>query len=334
MQTLFPSYYTFYPRTLILPHQFNEFQKEHARLSGKFDHLTWILKPESGCCGAGIRLVQDPFDLIHESSPAVIQQYLNPYLLDGFKFDFRFFLLIADLQPLTFYIHQEGIARFYTKKYHAPSRHNMSEKFSHLTNTAVNIENDSTQNENFTRRASEVMDELPIPDLWQKIKNCAALTILALYPQIMLNASQNVWRRQGGVDQLRRYFQILGIDIMITEHGDPRVLELNDRPSMKVTFPFEYTLKKSLIVDGMKLVSIDGSEVREEPGSQWERIFPVDDVHPLYRIIRAIQQRSMNVFGPKTTQSIPAAQAKVIVYPKPVPDKTRAMFRSYRYTFQ
>jgi hypothetical protein len=334
MQTLFPSYYTFYPRTLILPHQFNEFQKEHTRLSGKVDRLTWILKPESGCCGAGIRLVQEPFDLIHESSPAVIQQYLNPYLLDGFKFDFRFYILIADLLPLTVYIYQEGIARFCTKKYHAPNRHNLNERFSHLTNTAVNVENESSQNENFTRKASEVIAEMPVPDLWERIKTCTVMTILALYPQIMMSVCHAGERRHSGIDPLHRYFQILGIDIMINERGDPMVLELNDRPSMKVTVPFEYTLKKSLIVDAMKLVSINGSEIRTDSEVKWERLFPVDDTHPLYRIMRAIQQRSLNVFGPKTNQSAAATQAKAIVYPKPVPDRNRVMFRSYRFTFQ
>jgi hypothetical protein len=68
----------------------NELEKEHTRLSGKFDCQTWILNPESGCCGAGIRLIQDPFGLTHESSPAVIEQYLSPSLIDGFKFDFGF----------------------------------------------------------------------------------------------------------------------------------------------------------------------------------------------------------------------------------------------------
>jgi hypothetical protein len=133
---------------------------------------------------------------------------------------------------------------------------------------------------------------------------------------------------------LHRYFQILGIGILVNEHGDPTILELNDRPSMKVTFPFEYGLKKSLIVDAMKIVSIGGNEVREDPGNRWERLFPCDEGHSLYRVMRAIHQRSVNVFGPKTNQSTPAAQAKAIVSPKPVPDKNRVMFRSYRYTFQ
>jgi hypothetical protein len=73
MQTLFPTYCHFFPRALMLPHQFNQFQKEHVRLNGKVDRLTWILKPENGCCGAGIGLIQQPFDIVAESSPTVVQ---------------------------------------------------------------------------------------------------------------------------------------------------------------------------------------------------------------------------------------------------------------------
>jgi hypothetical protein len=197
MQTLFPVYYHFFPRTLMLPHQFNQFQKEHVRLSGKVDRLTWILKPENGCCGLGIRLIQEPFDIVADSSPAVVQQYIPPYLIDGFKFDFRFYLLITDLQPLTLFIYREGIARFCTKKYRSPTRHNLSERFCHITNTAINVENLVPENENFTRPASEVLGGIDSEDLWQSIKTVSVLTILAVYPQIIQNVATPSQRGRG-----------------------------------------------------------------------------------------------------------------------------------------
>jgi hypothetical protein len=120
----------------------------------------------------------------------------------------------------------------------------------------------------------------------------------------------------------------------LNDRGDPIVLELNDRPSMKVTFPFEHVLKKSLITDAVPFVNLEGSEMRENPGNGWERLFPRDDRDSQYRVMRAIHQRALNVFGPRTAASTSATQVKAIVYPRPVPDKNRVMFRSYRYTFQ
>jgi hypothetical protein len=328
MQTLFPTYYHFFPRTLMLPHQFNQFQREHVRLSGKVDRLTWIIKPENRCCGVGIRLIQQPFDIVAESSPAVVQQYVAPYLIDGFKFDFRFYLLITDLQPLTLFIYREGIARFCTRKYHPPTRHNLSERFCHITNTAVNVENLVPQNENFTRPAREVIGAIYSEDLWQTIKIVSILTILALYPQIVQSVSDCPARKSGNTfDQLHRYFHILGIDILINEHGEPIVLELNDRPSMKVTFPFEHDLKKGLIVDTLKIIC--GAKC--DSTDRWDKLLPIDEHHCLYRVLRTIQQRSLNVFGPRTPLQTPA---KPIVYPKPAPARTKMIFRAYKRHLQ
>jgi hypothetical protein len=331
MQTLFPNYYHFFPRTLMLPHQFNEFQKEHARLSGKVDCLTWILKPEAGCCGAGIRLIQRPLDLIGNSSAAVIQQYVEPYLIDGFKFDFRFYILIADLQPLTFYIYREGIARFCTQRYRRPMRDNLGNRFAHITNTAINIENSAAENDNFTRPASDVIQQIETDNLWERIRTLSILTILAIYPQLVANVSQYPSRKLNAIEPLHRYFHILGIDVIVNAQGEPVLLELNDRPSMKVTFSFEYGLKKALLVDALRLVIDPGPEDR---GNRWEKLLPFNDTHGLYRVVRAIQERSLNVFGPKGPIPTSATSAKLIIYPRPAPDKARLLFRAYRYHFQ
>lgn len=321
MQILYPAYYHFFPRTLMLPHQFAEFQKEHIRLRGKIENLTWIFKPQNGCCGTGIRLVQSPFDVANESTPGVIQQYIEPYLLNGFKFDFRFYILITDLEPLTVFVYREGVARFCTEPYQRPMRSNLKERFCHITNTAVNVGNVATQNADFTRPASEVLKEIGDDALWCRIKNVCMLTICAIYPQLLGNVGQVQQRRGGGIEPVHRYFHILGIDILITENGDPCVLELNDRPSMKVTFRFERELKAGLVGDAMKIVCSDGGTEAED-NNGWERVLPLSDGNAFSRVVRSMKQRSLNMFG--QIRSAPNLHAaKSIVYPKPAPDKTR-----------
>jgi hypothetical protein len=336
MQTLYPGLYKFFPKTLMLPHQFSEFHKEHVRLSGKFEGLTWILKPHSGCCGSGIRLVMNPFDIVNESSPAVIQQYVTPYLINGYKFDFRFYILIADLLPLTVFVYSEGIARFCTQFYSKPTKSNLRRRFAHLTNTAVNVENIAGRGLDFTRKATDVIAEINSGDLWQKIKNVCALTIQALYPQMVSNCN-NVSSRKSAkvgapIDPLHRHFHILGIDIIIDQMGEPMVLELNDRPSMKVTFPFEHGLKKGLIRDALEIVMSDCFNRSE--GNKWERVLPMDESDPLQKAMRAIQQRTFNVFGPKLQSNILTGSSRSIVYPKPTPDKMKILFKHSRYPTQ
>ncbi|OHT11244.1 Tubulin-tyrosine ligase family protein [Tritrichomonas foetus] len=348
MQPLFPNYYTFFPKTFLLPHQYSEFLKEHQKLNGRHrDAPTWIVKPRAGCCGAGIRLVQIPYDLAHDTTPSIVQRYVSPFLIDSHKFDFRLYLLISSLHPFTLYIYNEGIARFCTQKYHPPTRQNLSDKFMHITNTAINAENKISKDFEYTRSASSVFEAISESDpygaqLWEKIKKISTLTLLALYPQIVTSVASHCGKKkqektiEPSNDPMNRFFHILGIDIMINDQCDPMVLELNDNPSMKVGVPFEDVLKRKLLSDTLKVVTLDGSTPPNIDSTGWQKLLPVDDGTHFTTVIRTIQQRALNVFGPKTpVNSLISQQAvKSIVYPKLTQDKSKLKKPVYRYHFQ
>lgn len=378
MQTLFPNIYTFYPKTFLLPHQYTDFLKEHIKFQGKFgrENITWIVKPKNGCCGAGIKLIQNPYDLSNDSTASVVQSYIHPFLIENHKFDFRLYLLISDLDPLHVYIYHEGIARFCSDEYHAPTKSNLNDKFMHLTNTAINVGNHSKNDFEITRAASSILNQIADMDkdgalLWDKIKSLSMLTVLALYPQIIssvmnaysnknknamssssspnlsasLKHSQLIKRRQSSYsitqkpffdpssDPLHRSFHILGIDIMVDDKCDPVFLELNDNPSMKVGVPFENVLKKNIISDAIKVVSsLDPvtSSLTAATSTGWQKLLPIDESSPIFSVVRTIQQRALNVFGPRINCLI-SQQAKAIVYPKIVQDKSKLRKPVHRY---
>lgn len=50
---------------------------------------------------------------------------LQPFLIDGFKFDLRVYILVTSCDPLKIFIYEEGLARFATRKYIEPSSNNL-----------------------------------------------------------------------------------------------------------------------------------------------------------------------------------------------------------------
>uniref|UniRef100_A0A8C5ZZH5 Tubulin tyrosine ligase like 13 n=1 Tax=Marmota marmota marmota TaxID=9994 RepID=A0A8C5ZZH5_MARMA len=70
----------------------------------------------------------------------------QPFLIDGFKFDMRIYVLITSCDPLRIFMYEEGLARFATMPYVEPSHNNLEDVCMHLTNYAIN-----KHNENFVR---------------------------------------------------------------------------------------------------------------------------------------------------------------------------------------
>lgn len=76
----------------------------------------------------------------------IVQRYLTkPYLIDGYKFDLRLYVLVNGIAPMRIYIFEDGLARLATVPYKTPAPNNMNNLFMHLTNYAINKENEAYQ---------------------------------------------------------------------------------------------------------------------------------------------------------------------------------------------
>lgn len=484
MRQAFPSYFEFYPHTYLLPLDFPEFQREHSFICGRTATApTWVIKPKSGCCGKGIQFLQTIQEVEAVNYQSVAQLLVKPFLLEEKKFDFRFFILISNLDPYTVLIYDEGIARFCTQNYVVPNRANLDKPFSLLTNTAINKVSDADPSA-FTKPASEVLNmviqERPASaNIWEEICDVARMTMIGIFPSIAAVLPMNgghamkanlsevanpiitipkingqpSWMKQkfpflgaprriktkrkkskknaklsemevtvkekkekkkeklkqiakickpkarspspkhkklthdvkkgniivktqadaeqveiepvlSGSESTRirleveelpppeapelvkdeipvdeeeteeqqidneldepienksfetpipsdhalneskksekpekdklnaaqHYFHILGIDIIIDSKGHPKLLELNDRPSLQVTAPFELELKEGLIKEAFTHISLDGSTIGDHEGSKWHQILPVPQDHPMYGPINSMKR--------------------------------------------
>jgi tubulin polyglutamylase TTLL6/13 len=133
-----PSAFTFMPQTWILPNEGTELKKQT-----KIRQRWVIVKPDGSCQGKGIFLTNNAEKACAYTPAAVAQEYVGPFLIDGFKFDIRIYVLVTSCDPLRVYLYQEGIARFCTKPYCEPNEENSKEISMHLTNFAINKKSDN-----------------------------------------------------------------------------------------------------------------------------------------------------------------------------------------------
>ena len=147
LQSIFPEDYNFFPPTYNLPADFKEFLTQVNQKRNR----TFIVKPEASCQGKGIFLTRDPESLTTEKTilttqggvveHMVVQRYMHkPYLIDGYKFDLRIYVLVNGISPLRVYVYKDGLARFATVKYQSPAPSNLNNLCMHLTNYAINKE--------------------------------------------------------------------------------------------------------------------------------------------------------------------------------------------------
>ena len=66
------------------------------------------------------------------------QEYLEPYLLGGFKFDMRLYVILTSVNPMRAYLCRVGMVRKAMMAYQHPSPSNIKQLHMHLTNTSLN----------------------------------------------------------------------------------------------------------------------------------------------------------------------------------------------------
>nr|XP_058929025.1 tubulin polyglutamylase TTLL11 isoform X2 [Kogia breviceps] len=247
MQNLFPEEYNFYPRSWILPDEFQLFvaQVRMVKDGNPSWKPTFIVKPDSGCQGDGIYLIKDPSDIrlagTLQSRPAVVQEYIcKPLLIDKLKFDIRLYVLLKSLEPLEIYIAKDGLSRFCTEPYQEPHPRNLHHIFMHLTNYSLNIHSGNfvhsdSASTGSKRTFSSILCRLSskgvdIKKVWSDIISLVIKTVIALTPELRVFYQSDIPAGRPGPT----CFQILGFDILLMKNLKPILLEVNANPSMRI----------------------------------------------------------------------------------------------------
>ncbi|XP_038637391.1 tubulin polyglutamylase TTLL11 isoform X1 [Scyliorhinus canicula] len=281
MQELFPEEYKFYPRSWILPEEYQNFA-DQVRVSKENDSSwkpTFIVKPDGGSQGDGIYLIKDSSDVRMlanlRSKPVVVQEYISkPLLIDKLKFDIRLYVLLKSLDPLEIYIAKDGLSRFCTEPYQEPNSKNFHRVFMHLTNYSLNVHSGNfihsdSVNTGSKRTFSSIVAKLSmrgcdVKKMWSDIITLVIRAIIALVPELKVYHQTYIPPGKPGPT----CFQILGFDILLMKNMKPVLLEVNANPSMRIEHEqeispglFEYVaspvdeeIKVAIIRDTLRLV--------------------------------------------------------------------------------
>lgn len=240
----FPSQFKFLPKSFLVPLQQEQFNAEVLKKEKKF-----IVKPDRGSLGEGITIVE-----IGDTPPtierlSVAQEYIPSLLIDGFKFDFRIYALIASVNPLRVYVYRNGVARFCSKKATENS------VFSELTNKSLNKKNPDVIMTQIVKMIADIMKDLEsqghnVQKLWTKIDRAIVSAVITASKFL-----QQGMERQCPRIGYQRCFQILGIDVLIDNDLNPYILECNYRPSLETNTPYERKMKMAMLSDAMQIVA-------------------------------------------------------------------------------
>lgn len=260
---LYPKEYHVFPKTWVLPADYSDFQSYCRQKKNK----SFICKPESGSQGKGIFVTKNPKD-IKPGEHMICQQYVSkPFLIDGFKFDLRIYILISSCDPLRIFVYKDGLARFATIQYNEPSNHNMDDMCMHLTNYAINKHSkdfDRDEESGSKRRISTVdtwfeENGYDVSKIWSDIEDVMIKTLISAHPILKHNYRTCFPNHNKG----SACFEILGFDVLLDRKLKPWVLEVNHSPSFHTDSPLDKEVKEGLMYDTLNLVNFHACDKRK-----------------------------------------------------------------------
>jgi len=182
------------------------------------------------------------------------------------------YVLVTSANPLRLFIFKDGLARFCTVPYAAPTRENILDDCMHLTNYSVNrrssdfkASSSASSDDGSKRSISSVFRMLrkergvDIDKVWSDIEDVITKTMLMCQPVLATVYSSCFHSYNGGFS----CFELLGFDVMLDDAYKPWLIEVNHSPSFNVDSPLDYTLKREMLADVFRLVSTKASEKRK-----------------------------------------------------------------------
>lgn len=192
-------------------------QKYKKYMTNNLGDKLWIVKPSKGTGGEGIKFVKIDELKTYDGTDFIIQKYIeHPLLLNGYKFDFRVYVIFTPNKQL--YVHSYYEVKFTHSKYDV---NDISSMDGHLTNLTY-------QREAGYDIADKRLNKYDFEPLFKKeygydinftsrIVDAIRKTFDAV--REMIDKMEN-----------NNFFELFGADIILDKDMNPYILEFNHHP--------------------------------------------------------------------------------------------------------
>lgn len=255
------------PATFLMPEDYDALQEAARRNPAAL----WIQKPKALARGEGISLLAEAAQAERSSDKFLVQRYLDrPFLIDGYKFTLRFYVLLSNIDPLVVWLYPDGFTKLTNRRYslEGDDRH---DPFRHLTNPDV-LEHDPDGNPHHNGTHQLLRDHVKLAGgdadrLFQDLRRLIARAVLAGATPIREQLKRQGLSGQGA-------FELLGFDLAVDQDLVPWLVEINTAPSLKVevddqvaSAADETRIKKGVSRNLLSLIGAWPAFDTQEPGT-------------------------------------------------------------------
>ncbi|XP_067244639.1 tubulin polyglutamylase TTLL7 [Chanodichthys erythropterus] len=271
-----PQEYSFIPKTWIFPAECTQFQNYVKELKRKRKQKTFIVKPANGAMGHGISLIRN-YEKLPVQDHFIVQEYLDkPFLMEGYKFDLRFYILVTSCDPLRVFLYNDGLVRMGTEKYHTPNESNLNQLYMHLTNYSVNKHNENFERDETVDKGSKRSigwfteflrtNDYDVAKFWGDVSELVVKTLIVAEPHVL--HAYRMCRPGQPPGSASVCFEVLGFDVILDRKLKPWLLEINRAPSFGTDQKIDYDVKKGVLLNALKLLNIRASDKRRNLAQQ------------------------------------------------------------------
>ncbi|GFX34215.1 tubulin polyglutamylase TTLL4 [Trichonephila clavipes] len=253
-----PEAFNFFPETYILPADLKLLKETWDNDADK----CWIVKPCASARGTGVKVIYK-WSQVPKNKPFVVQRYISdPYLINGSKFDLRFYVMVPSIEPLRIYVFNDGLVRFASEKYSLANK-SFANRYIHLTNYSINKKSSS-----YTSNDDETMcqgHKWSLKSFWDYMSNSGIdvkkikTTITDMIIKTIISAEGPICRiLKTSAKSPYNCFELFGFDIMLDKDLHPWLLEVNISPSLHTKSKLDTNIKGPLVRD---MFNIAGFEI-------------------------------------------------------------------------